>query len=115
MLIAPKEVILLSFSAITVNTQWKSCSVVLDWIGICLNLGKKLKAGKMQAYVNKKGTLIKAEGNKVHLKNIGDSSTNAAGKVLAYLQTQSTITERQSKSAEKRGQVNPKLAHMADG
>lgn len=35
----------------------------------------------MQAYVNTNGTLIKTEGNKVRLKNTGDSQTNAAGRV----------------------------------
>lgn len=106
MLIAPKEVMWLSFSAKSQRSQmrseWNSCSVVSDWIGICLSLSLKLKADKMQAYVNKKGTLIKTEGNIVRLKNIGDSSTD-------------TVNHWVVKYVEKRRQVNSNMAHMADG
>lgn len=76
MLIERKDGILLSFSA-------DCCErVVLKSVGgdISLSLGEmlllrreRLKAGEIEAYVNKKGTLIKAERNKVCLKNTGNS------------------------------------------
>ncbi len=72
MLIERKEV----FSA----DRSESCSVVSVGADIWLSLGEMLlllrereETGEMEAYVNKKGTLIKAEGNKVCLKNTGNS------------------------------------------